>query len=118
MLHSLRIENLALMDAVSLEFDEGYTAVTGETGAGKSVLLGALALLSGARADKTLIRQGTDTCKLEAGFGFGDTQSLDAILEKLELPPTEEGQLLVRRTVSSGKASRIQINGAIVNMGT
>ncbi|MEX0331167.1 MAG: DNA repair protein RecN [Puniceicoccaceae bacterium] len=117
MLHSLRIENLALMDAVSLEFEEGYTAVTGETGAGKSVLLGALALLSGSRADKTLIRQGTDTCTLEAGFGFADTRSLDALLENLDLPGTEEGQLLVRRTVSTGKASRIQVNGAMATLG-
>ena len=117
MLHSLRIENLALMDAVSLEFEEGYTAVTGETGAGKSVLLGALALLSGSRADKTLIRQGTDTCSLEAGFGFTDTRALDALLEKLDLPRTEEGQLLIRRTVSTGKASKIQVNGAMATLG-
>ena len=117
MLHSLRIENLALMDAVSLEFEEGYTAVTGETGAGKSVLLGALALLSGSRADKTLIRQGADTCILEAGFGFADTRALDALLEGLDLPATEEGQLLIRRVISTGKASRIQINGAMATLG-
>jgi DNA repair protein RecN (Recombination protein N) len=117
MLHSLRIENLALMDAVSLEFDEGYTAVTGETGAGKSVLLGALALLSGARADKTLIRQGTEACTIEAGFGLSTTTALDKLLQKLELPVTEEGQLLIRRIVSVGKASRIQVNGAMATLG-
>jgi DNA repair protein RecN (Recombination protein N) len=116
MLHSLRIENLALMDAVSLEFAEGFTTVTGETGAGKSVLLGALSLLSGARADKTLIRQGSETCKLEAGFALDDTENLDSLLEEMGLPVCEEGQLLLRRVVSTGKASRIQVNGAMATL--
>ena len=58
MLQSLRIRNLALLDEVELDFETGFTAVTGETGAGKSILLGALSLLAGARADKTIIRQG------------------------------------------------------------
>ncbi|NDV60935.1 DNA repair protein RecN [Puniceicoccales bacterium CK1056] len=113
MLHTLRIENLALMDAVSLEFEKGYTAVTGETGAGKSVLLGALSLLSGARADKTLIRQGTDTCTLEAAFHFTESAQLDSLLEQMGLPLCEEGQFLLRRIVSKSKPSRIQINGAM-----
>lgn len=113
MLHTLRIENLALMDAVSLEFEDGYTAVTGETGAGKSVLLGALSLLSGARADKTLIRQGTDTCTLEAAFQFAHAGPVDALLEEMGLPACEEGQLLLRRIVSKSKPSRIQVNGAM-----
>ena len=57
-LQSLRIRNLALLEEVALEFEGGFTAVTGETGAGKSILLGALSLLAGERADKTVIRQG------------------------------------------------------------
>jgi len=56
MLHYLKIKNLALLDQVTLELNSGLTALTGETGAGKSVLLGALGLLAGARSDKTLIR--------------------------------------------------------------
>lgn len=113
MLHTLRIENLALMDAVALEFDGGYTAVTGETGAGKSVLLGALSLLSGARADKTLIRQGTETCTIEAAFQFSRPEQIDAMLEEMGLPSCEEGQLLLRRIVSKSKPSRIQVNGSM-----
>jgi DNA repair protein RecN (Recombination protein N) len=113
MLHTLRIENLALMDAVSLDFEKGYTAVTGETGAGKSVLLGALSLLSGARADKTLIRQGTDSCTLEAAFSFVEPGQIDALLEEMGLPACEDGQLLLRRIVAKSKPSRIQINGAM-----
>jgi DNA repair protein RecN (Recombination protein N) len=116
MLQSLRIENLALMDAVSLEFEPGYTAVTGETGAGKSILLGALSLLSGARADKTLIRQGSETCTLEAAFELKGTDALDNLLEEWGLPACEEGQLLLRRILSRSKASRITINGAMATL--
>ena len=60
MLKYICIKNLALLEEVRLEFESGFTAVTGETGAGKSVLLGALGLLSGTRTDKGMIRQGQD----------------------------------------------------------
>lgn len=116
MLQSLRIENLALMDAVSLDFEGGFTAVTGETGAGKSVLLGALSLLSGARADKTLIRQGADSCVLEAALHFQDTKRLDAMLDAMGLPCCEDGQLLLRRMLSTSKPARIMINGAMATL--
>ena len=68
MIQYLKIENLALLDSVALEFSEGFQTVTGETGAGKSVLLGALSLLSGARSDKGLIRQGTEQCLVEGAL--------------------------------------------------
>ena len=116
MLHSLRIENLALMDAVSLEFAPGYTAVTGETGAGKSVLLGALSLLSGARADKTLIRQGAETCTLEAAFLLPATEHLDVLLQEMGLPSCDDGQLLIRRILSHSRPSRITVNGAMATL--
>ncbi len=112
----MRIENLALMDAVSLEFDEGFTAVTGETGAGKSVLLGALSLLSGSRAEKTMIRQGTDTCTLEAAFQIPQPKQMESLLEEMGLPELEEGQLLIKRILSSRKASRIWINGSMATL--
>ena len=79
------------MDEVTLEFEEGFTVVTGETGAGKSILLGALSILSGSRVEKTIIRQGTEVCEVEAGFYFGDTSALDSKLGSLELPVCEEG---------------------------
>lgn len=113
MLHFLRIENLALMDAVDLEFDLGFTAVTGETGAGKSVLLGALSLLSGARADKSMIRQGCDTCTLEAAIELPATADLNPLLDEMGLPPMEDGQLLIKRQFSLQKASRVWINGSL-----
>ncbi len=70
MLQYLKIKNLALLAEVTLELDAGFTAVTGETGAGKSVLLGALGLLSGARTDKTMIRQGHGSAGGRGGVVF------------------------------------------------
>src|SRR6195952_5551756 len=111
MLQSLRIRNLALLDEVSLEFEAGFTAVTGETGAGKSILLGALSLLSGERAEKTIIRQGADTCEIEAALFFEKPEPIDAVLEELEFPKCEDGVLLLRRTISLTKPPKITVNG-------
>lgn len=116
MLISLRIENLALMDAISLDFEQGFTAVTGETGAGKSILLGALSLLSGARAEKTMIRQGTDSCTLEAAFIMPKVSRMDKLLDEMGLPEMEDGQLLIKRILSTSKSSRIWINGSMATL--
>ena len=72
MLQSLHIRNLALLEEVSVDFDAGFAAVTGETGAGKSILIGALSLLAGERADKAVIRQGAQACDVEASLYFKD----------------------------------------------
>lgn len=116
MLHTLRIENLALMEAVSLDFAGGFTAVTGETGAGKSVLLGALSLLSGARGEKTLIRQGTDRCVVEAALGVDGNARLEKRLAAMDLPPCEEGELLIRRILARERGSRVTVNGAMATL--
>ena len=68
MLTTLRIKNLALVADLTLELQAGYNAITGETGAGKSILIGALNLVLGERADRTLIRSGSDACSVEAAF--------------------------------------------------
>ena len=116
MLQYLRIANLALLDAVELEFDAGFIALTGETGAGKSVLLGALSLLSGARAEKTIIRRGADACEVEAVIHFSDTSDINQRLASLDLPPCEEGSLLLSRTIPREKAARVQINGVLTTL--
>ncbi|MDR1789014.1 MAG: AAA family ATPase [Opitutaceae bacterium] len=116
MLQTLHIRNLALLDEVSLEFEPGFTAVTGETGAGKSILLGALALLSGGRADKTAIRQGADAAEVEAALFFKDPAAVDALLARLELPPTEDGVLLLKRVLPRDKPPRITVNGALATL--
>ncbi len=116
MLQSLRIRNLALLEEVSLEFESGFTAVTGETGAGKSILLGALGLLAGERADKTIIRQGAAMCEVEAALFFAKPKKIDAILARLELPACEEGVLILKRSLAREKAPKITINGSLATL--
>lgn len=116
MLQSLRIRNLALLEEVSLDFEAGFTVVTGETGAGKSILLGALSLLAGERAERTIIRQGAAACEVEASLLFSDPTRIDAVLAELELPATEDGVLLLRRTVPREKAPKITVNGSLATL--
>ncbi|NBB78426.1 MAG: DNA repair protein RecN [Verrucomicrobia bacterium] len=116
MLQHIRIKNLALLDEVRLEFDAGFTAVTGETGAGKSVLLGALGLLSGARTDKGMIRQGQDRLEVEAALYFDDAGEMNGLLEATGLPQCEEGVLLLQRSIHRSKMPKIQINGSMATL--
>jgi len=116
MLQTLRIRNLALLEEVSLDLESGFTVVTGETGAGKSILLGALSLLAGERADKTIIRQGAAACEVEAMLYFKDSTAIDRILQALELPCCEEGQLILRRSVPREKAPKITVNGSLATL--
>jgi DNA repair protein RecN (Recombination protein N) len=117
MLTSLRVKNLALMDSAELELGEGFTVVTGETGAGKSVLLGALSLLAGNRAGKTVIRKGADTCEVEGVLQFtGNAAGVDAALEALGLPACEDGQLIIQRSLSLTKPARARVNGAAATL--
>jgi DNA repair protein RecN (Recombination protein N) len=113
MLQSLRIRNLALLEEVALEFEPGFTAVTGETGAGKSILLGALSLLAGERADRTIIRQGAAAAEVEASLYFSRPGKIDAVLSDLDLPVSEEGLVIVKRNVPREKAPRISVNGSL-----
>src|ERR1017187_6566433 len=71
MLTTLRIKNLALVADLTLELQPGYNVITGETGAGKSILIGALTLALGERADRTLIRSGSDSCSVDFSFDVG-----------------------------------------------
>lgn len=116
MLQSLRIRNLALLEEVELDFETGFTAVTGETGAGKSILLGALSLLAGARADKTIIRQGAPATEVEAALFFTDSRKLDTQLTALDLPPCDDGVLILKRSLPRDKAPRISVNGSMATL--
>ena len=111
MIRRLLIRDLALMDRAELSFGPGFTVVTGETGAGKSVLLGALSLLAGNRAPKTIVRKGAEECSVEAELECGDDGRFDALLEELGLPPCEEGLLILKRSVHATRAGRISVNG-------
>jgi DNA repair protein RecN (Recombination protein N) len=89
----------------------GFVAVTGETGAGKSIIIGALQLLLGERADKSLIRTGADLCAVEAAFSGDDLQKLNPRLVEAGVEPCE-GDLIIKRTLSASGANRQFINGS------
>ena len=110
MLQSLHVRNLAIVEDLTIEFEPGMNVITGETGAGKSVFIGALNLLMGERADRSLIRAGEEQCVVDAAFHLKDTREIDAALHELGLAPCDEGQLLVRRIVSSSGGGRNFIN--------
>jgi DNA repair ATPase RecN len=84
MIRRLAIRDLALMDRAELELGEGFTVVTGETGAGKSVLLGAFSLLAGNRVTKTLVRKGAEECTVEAELEVGKNANYNKILEEFK----------------------------------
>lgn len=116
MLQFLKIRNLALMDAVELEFENGFNVVTGETGAGKSVLLGALAILAGNRVAKTVVRKGADACEIEAVVALADSARVNAALDALALPRCEDGLLILRRTIHVSRPGRISVNGSLATL--
>jgi DNA repair protein RecN (Recombination protein N) len=113
MLTTLRIKNLALVADLTLELESGYNVITGETGAGKSILIGALNLVLGERADRTLIRSGSDSCSVEAVFDVSKLKAaLDSFLDENGLEPCEDRQLVLKRTFTSAGANRQFVNGS------
>jgi len=109
MLTTLRIKNLALVEDLTLELQAGLNIISGETGAGKSILIGALNLVLGERADRTLIRAGADACSVEAVF---DAAQVNDLLMEHGLEPCENGQLILKRTFSASGNNRQFINGS------
>src|SRR5262252_8480478 len=107
MLVSLRIKNLALVEDLIVELQPGYNVITGETGAGKSLLIGALNLVLGERADRTLIRTQADSCLVEA---IVETRKLNTwlgpFLDENGLEPSEDGQLVLKRSFSTAGVNR------------
>jgi len=113
MLTTLRIKNLALVADLSLELQPGCNVVTGETGAGKSIIIGALNLVLGERADRTLIRSGSDSCSVEAAFDVMKLRApLKAFLDENGLEPCEDHQLVLKRTFTSAGTNRQFVNGS------
>lgn len=110
MLSVLKIRNLALVEDVTWELAAGLVGVTGETGAGKSIIVGALKLILGERADRSLIRTGQDACTVEASFHLKDAKAMDAVLEEAGLEPCQDGELIVKRTISFSGANKQFVN--------
>lgn len=110
MLSRLHIENYALIDSLDVEFPESLVIITGQTGAGKSIMLGALSLALGAKADSSVISNGASTCVVEAEFTVGeDNSAVKAIVEDNDLD-WDDGHLLIRRQLAATGRSRAFIN--------
>ena len=110
-LNLLRIKNLALVEELEWQIAPGFIAVTGETGAGKSIIVGALQLLLGERADKSLIRTGAEVCTVEAVFAGENLQRLNPQLAEAGVEPCES-DLILKRALSMSGANRQFINGS------
>ncbi|MFZ3049166.1 MAG: DNA repair protein RecN [Desulfatirhabdiaceae bacterium] len=111
MLQELSIKNFAIIDDLHIDFSEGLTVLTGETGAGKSIIIQAVNLILGSRADTTMIRTGSDTAELEAFFDVRPKSATSAIMETFGFEASEG--LLIRRILSASERHRIYINGRI-----
>ncbi len=113
MLAELRIANFALIEQLSLRFQSGFTVLTGETGAGKSLLIDAIALLVGGRASIDQIRSGEDEAQLEAAFHLPDTHPLLQHLRFHDVIGQGESELILRRVLSRSGRHRVYVNGSL-----
>ena len=104
MLTSLQIQNFALIEDVCIDFTPGFNVFTGETGAGKSILIDAFGVALGDRASLDYLRQGTDHYWVQAVFDLADQKNVGAILEELDIPVDEETLFIRRKVMSSGKS--------------
>jgi len=114
MLEQLSIKNLVVVEDLSAEFQDGMTVITGETGAGKSIIVQALNLVSGGRSDATLVRHGKDKAEIVAMFQLGNNSNLLSFLENCDLEDGEE--CILRRVIGSDGRSRAYVNGSSVSL--
>lgn len=114
MLWHLSIKNLAIIDDISIEFAEGLNILTGETGAGKSIIIDAINLIVGARADRELIRNGENMASVEAIFTLDDNEELIKTLKELDFVDDDDTELLISRQIYSNGRNVIRVNGRAV----
>ncbi len=110
MLSQLSVKNLAVVEKLDLSFETGMSAVTGETGAGKSILLQALSLVLGVRADSNLVRYGKDKADVSAAFSVNNNKTVQDFL--IEHSLEDDGECILRRVISSDGRSKAFINGS------
>jgi DNA repair protein RecN (Recombination protein N) len=116
MLTTLRIRNLVTIEDLSVSFGPGLNVLTGETGAGKSILVDALDLAAGGRADSSLVRSGAERAVVEAAFRFDDDPRLARLLDERGVDAAG-GEIVVRREIASSSAGRVLVNGSPVTVG-
>ena len=105
MLKSLKVKNFILIDSLEISFPAGLVIITGETGAGKSILLGAISLLTGGKADASSVGPLSDTCVVEGEFDCSGDAALESVFAGLDLP-WDGGNIIIRRVVSTTGRSR------------
>lgn len=115
MLTHLRVSDFAIIDRIEIDFQEGLNILSGETGAGKSVLLRSLALLMGDKSDTDVVRTGCDHAVVEGSFDLGQRPDTVKMLEEMGLA-TDETVLIVRRLISRGGKSRVYLNGQLATV--
>lgn len=111
MLAQLFIRNIAVIEKASIDLEKGFTVLTGETGAGKSIIIDAIHAVLGERTSKELVRTGTDSASVSALFTSLDEDTL-SLLDRLSLPREEDGSLLIQRDIRLEGRSTCKINGA------
>ena len=113
MLESLHVRNYVLIDSLDLDFSDGFTVITGETGSGKSIILGALSLLLGQKADKEAVRKGSEMAEVSGTFSIGSSEVLSWCNDhEIEV---EDNTLLLRRVIRSNGRSTYSVNGTALN---
>ena len=116
MLRLLKINNLALVEDLVWEIGTGLIGITGETGAGKSVIVGALKLIVGERANQNLVRTGCDSCSIEAVFDLGKVEAVNSVLEAAGLSSCENNQLVIRRVIDTSSSNKQFVNCSPVTL--
>ncbi|MFN3698661.1 MAG: DNA repair protein RecN, partial [Dictyoglomus sp.] len=115
MLLALRVKDFAIIDEITLDFHDGLNVITGETGAGKSLLVDALAFLLGERASTDIIRTGSNRSIVEAMFTTNE--EVERLLDEWEIPKEKDGTLLVSRELNKNGRSKCRVNGELVTVG-
>ena len=114
MLLEISIKNFAIIEEISLHFDQGMTVLTGETGAGKSIIIDAMNMMLGSRATTDVIRHGATKAEIEGLFSLENSSAIEAIFEEQGLELTDE--LIIRREILQNGRSVSRVNGQLVNL--
>ncbi|MBO5905561.1 MAG: DNA repair protein RecN [Kiritimatiellae bacterium] len=119
MITRLSISNLAIIEKAEVDFAPGLNVLTGETGSGKSVIMGAIGLALGARSDASSVRDGEENSRIEAEFEVGEKRDLvNSVLSDAGLPNCEDGELIIRRVLSGSGAGKVWVNDSRTTLTT
>lgn len=119
MITRLSISNLAIIEKAEVDFAPGLNVLTGETGSGKSVIMGAIGLLLGARSDASAVRDGEENSRIEAEFEIGDKiDSVNSVLSDAGLPLCEDASLIIRRVLSGSGSGKVWVNDSRTTLAT